>query len=255
MLLSSRRAMKSAVWLASSLADGDAVARLRRRRHLYDRILRVDHAGELGADRIYAGQMCVLGRDPVIRNMWEQEKEHLRAFERLLPLHRARPSALRPLWDSAGFALGFDSESKTVHNSSLSACAMLGRAPVFCARIKAFLLEFAVHSGSCKQQMVSSNSRMCAASALLGHRSAMACTVAVESVITEHYENQIRELLADAGEDHAELLDLLRRCRDDEQAHHDAGLEHGAEGAPLYALLTAAVKAGCRGAIWVAERV
>ncbi|XP_049515611.1 5-demethoxyubiquinone hydroxylase, mitochondrial isoform X1 [Dermacentor silvarum] len=200
MLLSSRRAMKSAVWLASSLADGDAVARLRRRRHLYDRILRVDHAGELGADRIYAGQMCVLGRDPVIRNMWEQEKEHLRAFERLLPLHRARPSALRPLWDSAGFALGF-------------------------------------------------------ASALLGHRSAMACTVAVESVITEHYENQIRELLADAGEDHAELLDLLRRCRDDEQAHHDAGLEHGAEGAPLYALLTAAVKAGCRGAIWVAERV
>lgn len=200
MLLSSRRAMKSAVRLASSLADGDAVARLRRRRHLYDRILRVDHAGELGADRIYAGQMCVLGRDPVIRNMWEQEKEHLRAFERLLPLHRARPSALRPLWDSAGFALGFTS-------------------------------------------------------ALLGHRSAMACTVAVESVITEHYENQIRELLADAGEDHAELLDLLRRCRDDEQAHHDAGLEHGAEGAPLYALLTAAVKAGCRGAIWVAERV
>uniref|UniRef100_A0A224YSE0 5-demethoxyubiquinone hydroxylase, mitochondrial n=1 Tax=Rhipicephalus zambeziensis TaxID=60191 RepID=A0A224YSE0_9ACAR len=178
----------------------DAASRRRRRRLLYDRILRVDHAGELGADRIYAGQMRVLGRDPVVQHMWEQEKEHLRAFERLVPQHRARPSALRPLWDSAGFALGF-------------------------------------------------------ASALLGQRGAMACTVAVESVIAEHYDNQIRELLADAGEDHAELLDLLRRCRDDEQGHHDTGLEHGAEGAPLYGLLTAAVKAGCRGAIWVAERI
>ncbi|KAH7976912.1 hypothetical protein HPB52_021489 [Rhipicephalus sanguineus] len=93
--------------LLSSIRGSSDDATARRRRRLYDRILRVDHAGELGADRIYAGQMCVLGRDPVVQHMWEQEKEHLRAFERLVPLHRARPSALRPLWDSAGFALGF----------------------------------------------------------------------------------------------------------------------------------------------------
>ncbi|KAH6923019.1 hypothetical protein HPB50_020743 [Hyalomma asiaticum] len=185
----------------------DDVAAARRRRRLYDRILRVDHAGELGADRIYAGQMFVLGRDPVVSHMWEQEKEHLRAFERFVPRYRARPSALRPFWDAAGFALGFG------------------------------------------------NLTMCAASALLGQRGAMACTVAVESVISEHYNNQIRELLADTSEDHAELLELLQRCRDDEQDHHDTGLEHGAEGAPFYGLLTAAIRAGCRGAIWVAERV
>ncbi|KAH9385103.1 hypothetical protein HPB48_027143 [Haemaphysalis longicornis] len=96
-----------------------------------------------------------------------------------------------------------------------------------------------------------------AASALLGARAAMACTVAVESVITEHYDNQIRQLLADPGgpAEHGELLEVVRRCRDDEQAHHDTGLEQGAEGAPLYGLLTTVITAGCRGAIWLAERL
>lgn len=189
-----------------STAANQEAWRRRRRDCLYDRILRVDHAGELGADRIYAGQVYVLRSDleagRVLCHMWSQEKEHLRAFERMLPRHRARPTALLPVWNAAGFALGF-------------------------------------------------------ASALLGTRGAMACTAAVESVITEHYDNQIRELLADAGgsKEHVELLDLLRRCRDDEQDHHDVALEHGAEGAPLYALLTSAIKAGCRGAIWCAERL
>ncbi|GIY77235.1 5-demethoxyubiquinone hydroxylase, mitochondrial [Caerostris extrusa] len=59
-----------------------------KRRDLQDRILRVDHAGEFGADRIYAGQMAVLGTSnvgSVIKEMWEQEKEHLQKFEELYP--------------------------------------------------------------------------------------------------------------------------------------------------------------------------
>ncbi|KAL3191266.1 hypothetical protein MRX96_018831 [Rhipicephalus microplus] len=203
---------------------GDDASLRRRRRLLYDRILRVDLAGELGADRIYAGQMCVLGRDPVVQHMWEQEKEHLRAFERLLTQHRARPSALRPLWGSAGFALGF---------GKLSIMAAIPTSPTAAqvTRQRVQLRRSWANAAPWRAQ------------------------VAVESVIAEHYDNQIRELLANAGEDHAELLDLLRRCRDDEQGHHDAGLEHGAEEAPLYGLLTATIKAGCRGAIWVAERI
>lgn len=80
-----------------------------RRRSLQDRILRVDHAGELGADRIYAGQMAVLGKTtvgPVIQEMWDQEKDHLKKFEELLPKYRARPSMLLPFWNVAGFFLG-----------------------------------------------------------------------------------------------------------------------------------------------------
>ena len=51
---------------------------------LIDRMLRVDHAGEYGARRIYEGQLAVLGRRPsaeTIRHMHAQEQEHLAHFE------------------------------------------------------------------------------------------------------------------------------------------------------------------------------
>ena len=39
--------------------------------------------------------------------MWDQEKSHLKEFERLMPKYRARPTLLLPLWEVAGFALGY----------------------------------------------------------------------------------------------------------------------------------------------------
>jgi demethoxyubiquinone hydroxylase (CLK1/Coq7/Cat5 family) len=74
-----------------------------------DRIIRVDHAGELGANRIYAGQMAVL-RDskmgPQIQHMWDQEKVHKAKFEELINKYRVRPTMMTPFWNVAGFALG-----------------------------------------------------------------------------------------------------------------------------------------------------
>lgn len=73
------------------------------------RILRVDHAGEYGAKRIYAGQLAVLGRSPsgdVIRHMAEQEEKHLKTFDELINERHVRPTLLHPLWHAAGFALG-----------------------------------------------------------------------------------------------------------------------------------------------------
>lgn len=110
---------------------------------LVDEFIRVDHAGELGADRIYAGQMAVLGRTavgPTIEHMWQQEREHRAEFERLIGAYRVRPTVMTPLWSMAGFALG-------------------------------------------------------AGTALLGEKAAMACTVAVETVIVEHYNDQLRQLM------------------------------------------------------------
>lgn len=82
-------------------------------RQLLERILRVDHAGEYGAKRIYDGQLAVLGRAgrqaasaPTIRHMAAQEQKHLDAFDRLLPQRRVRPTLLSPLWHVGGFALG-----------------------------------------------------------------------------------------------------------------------------------------------------
>ncbi|WP_284944867.1 demethoxyubiquinone hydroxylase family protein [Acidisoma cladoniae] len=72
-------------------------------------MIRVDHAGEFGAKQIYAGQLAVLGRGPkgdILRHMAAQEQVHLDSFSKLIVQRRVRPTALLPLWQVAGFALG-----------------------------------------------------------------------------------------------------------------------------------------------------
>jgi 3-demethoxyubiquinol 3-hydroxylase len=166
---------------------------------MVERIIRVDHAGEYGAARIYAGQRAVLRRadtDAMLRHMQEQEHRHLAAFEELIVRRRVRPTALLPLWHLAGFALG-------------------------------------------------------AATAALGERAAMACTVAVEEAIDAHYAGQVATL----EEDEPELRATIEQFRAEELEHRNIGLAHGAERAPGYRLLSAAIKAGCRAAIALSERI
>jgi len=73
-------------------------------------MLRVDQAGEYGATRIYAGQLAVLRANcpeaKLISRMAAQEERHLKRFDRLMAERRVRPTALQPLWNVAGFALG-----------------------------------------------------------------------------------------------------------------------------------------------------
>jgi ubiquinone biosynthesis monooxygenase Coq7 len=158
------------------------------------RMIRVDHAGEYGAVRIYQGQMSVLGPTPVIAHMAEQEKRHLETFDKLMVQHRVRPTALLPLWHVAGFALG-------------------------------------------------------AGSALMGKNAAMACTVAVEEVIDEHYAAQVA-VVEDDG-----LRQTFEDCRLEELEHRQTALDHGAEQTPGYEGLTAVVKTCSRVAIWLSERI
>ncbi|XP_072337972.1 5-demethoxyubiquinone hydroxylase, mitochondrial isoform X2 [Scyliorhinus torazame] len=175
----------------------------RAERTMLGRIIRVDHAGEYGANRIYAGQMAVLGGGPVgpvIQQMWDQEKQHLEKFNELIVDHRVRPTLLMPFWNVAGFVLG-------------------------------------------------------AGTALLGKEGAMACTVAVEESISQHYNNQIRMLMEEDPERHKELLAVLKKFRDEEMEHHDTGLAHDAEMAPAYSLLKNIIQAGCKAAIYISERI
>lgn len=168
-------------------------------RALTERVLRVDHAGEYGAKRIYEGQLAVLGDRPegeAIRKMAETEAEHLAWFERALVESGARPTALHPLWHVAGYALG-------------------------------------------------------AASALIGPRAAMACTVAVEEAIDEHYSRQEAAL----GPRDRGLKATIKRFHAEELEHRDTAIAHGAEQARGYRVMKEAVKAGCRTAIWLSERV
>ena len=89
-----------------------------------------------------------------------------------------------------------------------------------------------------------------AATALLGPKAAMACTVAVEEVIDEHYRRQGEALPESEGE----LKETIESFRREELEHRDTGLAHGAEEAVAYPLLTGAIKTGSRLAIWLAER-
>lgn len=89
-----------------------------------------------------------------------------------------------------------------------------------------------------------------AASALLGERAAMACTVAIEEAIDEHYARQVATL----GDDEAELRRTIADFRADELEHRDIALAHGAEQAPGYEFLSATIKSGSRLAIWLSER-
>lgn len=78
-------------------------------RELVERMIRVDHAGEYGARRIYEGQLAVLrgtAAEPEIRRMAAQEQQHLDAFDKLVVERRVRPTALSPVWHVAGYALG-----------------------------------------------------------------------------------------------------------------------------------------------------
>ena len=162
------------------------------------RMICVDHAGEYGAVRIYAGQLAVLGRGKAgaIRHMAEQERRHLAAFDRLVAERRVRPTALSPLWHVAGYALGI-------------------------------------------------------ATALLGERAAMACTVAVEEVIDEHYAGQAARL----GTSDPELRAMVEEFHADELAHRDTAVAAGAREMPGYELLSGLIKAGSRAAIWLSTRI
>lgn len=90
-----------------------------------------------------------------------------------------------------------------------------------------------------------------AGTALMGERAAMACTVAVEEVIEEHYQRQADTL----GEREPDLKETIEEFRRDELEHRDRGLEHGAESTPGYPVLRRGIKAGTRLAIWLSERI
>ena len=111
-------------------------------KNFIEQTIRVNHAGEFGAKRIYEGQIKYLKNDEdleTVKHMYKQELEHLDFFDKELINRDIRPTILMPLWNKLGFALG-------------------------------------------------------AITAKMGSKSAMACTVAVEEVIEEHYQLQIEIL-------------------------------------------------------------
>ena len=81
-----------------------------------EEFLRVDHAGERGAIKIYEGQLLALNtfvKDNKLKKMIEEmknhEKEHLDFFNKEIKKRNIKPTKLLPLWDLLGVGLGFSS--------------------------------------------------------------------------------------------------------------------------------------------------
>ena len=175
-------------------------SKIKTDRSILEEIIRVDHAGEYGATRIYDGQIAVFGKNSkigkTIQHMADQEQEHIQKFEELIVKNRVRPTALIPVWNVAGYALGVST-------------------------------------------------------ALLGEKAAMACTVAVETVIGNHYEEQL-SLLED---DQKELKKTIKKFKADELEHHDIGIAHDAEKTPGYKVLSKVIELGCKTAIEISKKI
>lgn len=166
-------------------------------------MIRVDHAGEYGATRIYEGQRAVFSRLPGARKiaaqLAEQEADeavHKAAFDELMVARKVRPTLLGPLWGAAGYGLGV-------------------------------------------------------VTALMGEKAAHACTAAVEEVIEDHYREQLEEL----GDSEPEIAAMIARFRDEEIAHKDQAIAEGAKEAFGHPVLEAVIKAGCRAAIAVCQKI
>ena len=174
--------------------------KIKTNREVLEEIIRVDHAGEYGATRIYDGQIAIFGKNSkigkTIQHMADQEQEHIEKFNELILEHQVRPTAFLPLWNIAGFALG-------------------------------------------------------ASTALMGEKAAMACTVAVEKVIGEHYKEQ-QELLED---DQKQLRKIIAKFEKDELEHHDIGIAHDAKNTPGYSIMTKLIEVGCKTAIAISKKI
>ena len=81
----------------------------------------------------------------------------------------------------------------------------------------------------------------------------MACTAAIEEEIDRHYTRQLADL--DESGDDPELARMIGEFRDDEREHRDIAMAAGAERAPAYPLLSAAIRLGCRAAIRLSEKI
>ena len=170
---------------------------------ILEEIIRVDHAGERGAIKIYEGQLLALKtikQDETLKDkieeMKEQEKEHLEYFEKEIQKRKIKPTYLLPLWDLMGVTLGFGT-------------------------------------------------------ALLGKKAAMLCTVAIEEVIEDHYQNQLKKL----GNDEMDLKAKIEKFKEDEVAHKNIAYEAGASNKGLYSVMDKVIRTGSKIAITISKKI
>ncbi|EDO17313.1 hypothetical protein Kpol_1062p21 [Vanderwaltozyma polyspora DSM 70294] len=180
-----------------------------------DRVIRVDQAGELGANYIYAGQIFILSEKhpnlkPILNHMWEQEIHHHNTFNTLQLKHRVRPSLITPFWKAGAFIMG--SGTAFISPEAAMACTEAVETVI---------------GGHYNEQLRCLNNQY-------------------DLKRTDGSEGQSDEVKS--------LMSVIKQFRDDELEHLDTAIAHDSRKAVPYILLTEGIKAVCRTAIWTAER-
>ncbi|QLL33945.1 hypothetical protein HG536_0F02700 [Torulaspora globosa] len=181
-----------------------------------DRAIRVDQAGELGANYIYAGQYFVLANKyphlkPVLQHMWDQEIHHHETFNKLQSRNRVRPSLITPVWKVGAFFMG-------------AGTAMISpQAAMACTEAVETVI-----GGHYNEQL---------------------------RCLTNQFELNKSDKTSGTPKELKDLTNTIRQFRDDELEHLDTAIQHDSKKAVPYMLLTEGIKGICRVAIWTAERI
>ncbi|CCD23815.1 putative monooxygenase CAT5 NDAI_0C01540 [Naumovozyma dairenensis CBS 421] len=183
-----------------------------------DRVIRVDQAGELGANYIYQGQQFILSEKyphlrPILRHMWLQEVHHHNTFNELQIRKRVRPSLLTPLWKVGAIAMG-------------AGTALISpRAAMACTEA----VETVIGRHYNEQLRCLTNQFQLAK-------------------VNEKGETGMSPEVKD-------IVEKIRQFRDDELEHLDTAIENDSKLAVPYKVITEGVKTVCRIAVWTAERI
>lgn len=181
-----------------------------------DRAIRVDQAGELGADYIYAGQYFILANKyphlkPVLQHMWDQEIHHHDTFNKLQIRNRVRPSLITPLWKVGAFFMG--AGTALISPQAAMACTEAVETVI---------------GGHYNEQL---------------------------RCLTNQYELKKSDNTSGTPQELKDLTSTIRQFRDDELEHLDTAIQYDSKKAVPYMLLTEGIKGICRVAIWSAERI
>lgn len=171
---------------------------MKHEENIISEMIRVNQAGEFGAQKIYEGQLSVLKNDKTIKKMMLQEEKHLEAFNKIIIDKGIRPTALSPFWSIGGYLLGVST-------------------------------------------------------ALIDRKAAMACTVAVEEVIDEHYQSQQEKLKNNNKE--KKLFRLISKFRNEEIEHKNTALTHNAKDIKGYKIMTNGIKGITKLAIFLSKKI
>lgn len=198
-----------------------------------DRVIRVDQAGELGANYIYRGQIFILSKKyphlrPILQHMWEQEVFHHDTFNALQIQNRVRPSLITPLWKIGAVVMG--AGTALISKEAAMACTEAVETVI---------------GGHYNEQLRCLNDHFKIDKTNEQDLESIALSDSLDPTqTTKQFPEEVKS-----------LIETIQLFRDQELEHLNTAIDHDSRMAVPYMMITETIKAVCKVAIWTAERI